>query len=166
MRRLLLTVCLSLGVIWSACAMAESIGVVDMRQVFQSSTKIKNINVQLNKQFAPQKNKIVVMGKSLQADIKKLQKNQSIMDKKSLDSLRGKITNQGQQLRAAQAKFQQALFAAQNKAMSGFMTKLTGIVKTIAKKKKLDVVFPKNSVLYVKDSMNITPNVASALDLK
>lgn len=163
MKRLLLTLCLSLGVIWSACAMAENIGIVDMRQIFQSSPQVKRINSQLNKQFSPQRDKIVAMGKKLEADVKKLQRDQSVLDKKGLDNLRNSITAQEEQLRAAQAKFQQTLFAAQNNAMSGFMTKITGIVKGIAMKKKLDFVLPKNTVLYAKDGTDITSDVISAL---
>ena len=163
MRRLLLSVSLSVAVLWSACAVAENVGVVDMRQVFSSSPQIKNINTQLKKQFAPQRGQILAMGKSLQGNIQKLQKNQSIMDRKGLMALRTTITSQEQQLRVAQAKFQQALFAAQNKAMGSFMQRLTGVVKTVAMKKNLDAVFPKNSLLYAKGSTDITSDVASDL---
>lgn len=163
MKRLLLTLCLLAGIIWTPFILAENIGVVNMRQIFQSSPQIKKINAQLNKQFSPQRNKIVSMGKSLQGDVKKLQRNQSVMDKKSLAKLKNSIADQEQHLRTTQAKFQKTLFTAQNKAMSGFMTKITGVVKAIALKKNLDIVLPKNTVLYAKGSMDITSDVVSAL---
>ena len=163
MKRLLVAISLSLAMIWSISAMAEDIGIVNMRQIFQSSPQIKQINTNLNKQFSPQRDKIVAMGKSLQANIKKLQRNQAVMDKKSIANLRTKIQKQETDLRTAQANFQRALFAAQNKAMGAFMTKLTGVVKTIAEQKKLDLVLPKNSVLYAKDGMDITSEVVKHL---
>ena len=163
MKRLLLSISLSAAVLWSACAMAENVGVVDMRQVFSLSPQIKKINAQLKKQFAPQKGRLMAMGKSLQGNVQKLQKNQSIMDKKGIDALKATIVSQEKQLRATQGQLQQALFAAQNQAMSSFMQKLTGVVKTVAMKKKLDVVFPKNSLLYAKGSTDITSDVASDL---
>ena len=162
MKRLLLTLCLSLGMIWSSFAMAEKIGVVNLPKIFQS-TQAQKINAQLQKEFSPQQQKIVTMGKKLQADVKKLQRNQAVMDKNSLEKLRTSIMQQEKQLRAAQAKFQQAFFVARSKAMNGFLTKISGVVKKIAAKKDLDMVLPKNGVLYAKESVDITTDVTSAL---
>lgn len=162
MKRLLLTLCLSLGMVWSSFAMAEKIGVVNLAKIFQS-TQAQKINSQLQREFSSQQNKLSAMGKKLQADVKKLQRNQAVMDKKGLEKLRNSIMQQGQQLRTTQAKFQQAVVVARGKAMNGFMTKIVGIVKTVAAKKDLDMVLPKNAVLYVKDSTDITSDVASAL---
>jgi outer membrane protein len=163
MKRLLVAASLLMALIWSVGAMAQSIGVVNMRQIFDSSPQIKKINEQLNKQYSPERDKIVAMGKSLQDNINKLQKNQAVMDKKSLDSLRDTIAKQEQDLRMQQAQFQQTLFAAQNKAMNDFMDKITVAVKQIAADKKLDLVLPQNSLLYAKDSMDITADVTNAL---
>ena len=85
------------------------------------------------------------------------------MDKKSLDQLRDTIAKQEQELRMQQAQFQQTLFTAQNKAMSDFMDRVTAAVKKIAEQKKIDIVLPQNSLLYAKDSMDITSDVMSAL---
>lgn len=163
MRYSLIALCLSLFFVWSASAMAESIGIVNMRQIFQSSSQIKSINAKLNKKFSPQRDKIVTMGKNLQADVKKLQRNKSIMSKSKLKKLKDKIKKEQQQLRLAQAKFQQTLYSEQNKAMSGFMAKMNKVVKKIAEKRKLDLVLPKNSVLYAKQSMDITSEVKARL---
>ncbi len=163
LKRLLLSIFLSFALIWAAAAMAENIGIVDMRAIFQSSPQIKQVNDKLNKQFAPERDKIVQMGKSLQDDVKKFQRNQSVMDKAGLDKLRNSIAEQEQNLRTMQAKFQQELFTAQNQAMGTFMDKLTSVVKKIAEKKNLDVVLPKNTVLYAKDGMDITSDVLSSI---
>lgn len=163
MKRLLVVTGLLLAIIWSVGAIAQSIGIVNMRQIFESSPQIKKINDQLNKQYSPQRDKIVTMGKALQQNINKLQKNQAIMDKKSLDQLRDAIAKQEQDLRMQQAQFQQTLFAAQNKAMNDFMDKVTAVAKQIAEQKKIDIVLPQNSLLYAKDSMDITQDVMNAL---
>lgn len=163
MKRLLVAASLLFALVWSVGAMAQSIGVVNMRQIFDASPQIKKINEQLNKQYAPEREKIVAMGKSLQDNINKLQKNQAVMDKKSLDGLRDTIAKQEQDLRMQQAQFQQTLFTAQNKAMNDFMDKVTATVKKIAAAKNLDLVLPQNSLLYAKDSMDITSDVMSSL---
>src|SRR3990172_13154914 len=104
MKRLLVVTGVIFALIWSVGAMAQSIGVVNMRQIFESSPQIKKINDQLNKQYSPQRDKIVVMGKELQENINKLQKNQAVMDKKSLDQLRDTIAKQEQDLRMQKAQ--------------------------------------------------------------
>ena len=163
MKRILLAVTLSVAMLGSAVAMAEDIGVVDMRQIFRSSSQVKAINANLKKQFAPQRAKIVSLGKSLQSNVKKFKKNQSVMSGSNAAKLRSTIQQQSTELRQDQAKFQQDLFAAQNQAMAKFMKKVKGVVGKIAAKKKLEIVLPKNNVLYAKGTMDITSDVKSAL---
>jgi outer membrane protein len=163
MKRLLVTTSLLIAAIWSVGAMAETIGVVNMRQVFESSAQVKKINDQLSKQYSPQRDKIVSLGKELQENINKIQKNQAVMDKKSADQLRETISKQEQDLRMQQAQFQQTLFTAQNKAMNDFMDKVTAAVKKVADEKKIEVVLPQSGLLYAKDSKDITSDVLSAL---
>ena len=149
--------------VWSGSAWADHVGVIDMQQIFQSSPQVNKINGDLNKQFSPQRDKIVAMGRTLEADIKKLNRDQSVMDKTSLGQLKDKITKEEQTLRTAQGEFQQALMAAQNKAMEAFMTQLNKVVTQVAEKKELQMVLPKTVVLYAKDSVDITADVASGL---
>ena len=70
---------------------------------------------------------------------------------------------EGQKLRAEQAAFQQALYAAQNKQMGVFLGKLKGVVKKIATKKGIVLVLPKDSVLYSADNSDLTSQVEDAL---
>ena len=163
MKRFLLTLCSSLMLIWSVIAMAENIGVVDMRQLFQTAPQIKAINADLDKNFSPERDKLVAMGKSLQEEIKKFQRNQSVMSPSDMTSMKDKITKQEEELRLAQASFQQKLLAAQNKAMSSFMTRMNQVVQSVAQKRQLDLVLEKNSVLFAKGSMDITSEVMSGL---
>ena len=163
MKRLTLIAGLLLTMVWSAGALAAHIGVVDMQKIFHGSPQVKNMSANLTKQFAGRKNKIMNIGKALQANLKKYQKNKAVMSGKNLASLKASITKQELQLRTAQAKFQQDLFAAQNKKMSQFMKQVRTAVKKIATKKKLDMVLPKNSVLYSAGALDITSNVIASL---
>src|SRR3990167_7861650 len=79
---------------FSMGAMASGIGVVDMKTIFTSSAKVKSIKAELTKQFEPQKAKLETMGKTLQADIEKYQKNKAVMNKKDLTALEATITKQ------------------------------------------------------------------------
>ena len=149
---------------FSAITFADAqVGVVDMEKIFSSSKEVQQINQQLTSQFSVRKDKIMVMGKQLQADLTTYNKNKSVMSKSKLADLQTKIGKEEGALRDAQGKFQQDLFAAQNEKMSSFMDKVKNAVEEVAKKKDLVLVLPKNATLYVKDGGDITSQVQSDL---
>jgi outer membrane protein len=153
----------TLVAVCSLNAMAGVIGVVDMKVIFSSSPKVKSIKADLTKQFQPEKNKLEAMGKTLQADIEKYQKNKDVMNKKDLAALEAGITKQESDFRDAQSKFQQDVFNAQNKSLSTFMDDVKTAVKVVAEKEKLDLVIPSNDVLYTKDKTDITQDVLKSM---
>lgn len=152
-----------LSALWSLNAWAGDMGVVDMRQIFEASPQVKAINADLDKKFSGQRNDLVTKGKALQDDVKKLQRNESVMSKKDVAALKDKIAEQEAALRTEQAQFQKTLYAAQNDAMNTFMEKVKGVVAAVAKQKKLDMVLPKNAVVYSQDKMDITADVTAKL---
>ena len=164
MNRFATTLCAAaLAVCSASAAMAASSGVVNMEQIFKTAPQVKNINATLQKQFSGQKNAVMEQGKTLQADLKNYNKNKSVMSKEDSKKLAMKIADEENQLRTAQAKFQQALFAAQNKAMAAFMKTVDAAVAKVAAKKKLGMVFPKNAVVYSHKGADITNDVMSNL---
>lgn len=144
-------------------AYAGGIGVVDMKQVFDNSPKVKEIKDSLTKKFSSQKDSLQKMSDSLQADIQKYQKNKAVMNKKDLSDLQAKITTEETQFRQAQSKFQQAVFSAQNDALESFMNTVKKAVAKVAAKKDLDAVLPNNEVLYSKGDSDLTQDVLKAL---
>lgn len=144
---------------FSVSALADGIGVVDMKTIFSTSPKAKTIKETLTKQFNPEKAKLEKMSTTLQADIAKYQKNKDVMNKKDLATLEASITSQENAFRDAQAKFQQEVFNAQNQSLEQFMDSIKAAVKTVAEKDKLDLVIPSNDVLYTKNDKDITKDV-------
>lgn len=148
---------------WSAVAMAEQVGVVDMKAIFADSQKAKEIKTQLEKQFNPQKEKLQKMAQTLQENIQNYQKNQSVTDKKALAAEQDKITKEENTFRDEQAKFQQDVMKTQNEKLEQFVNNIKQSVKTVAEKNKLDLVIPSNDVLYSKEGMDITKQVQDDL---
>jgi len=161
MKRVLLAICLSFMAVWSVGIFAGNVGVVNMQTIFRTSPQIKKINLALQKKFATRKANIMKIGKNLQSEVKKFQKNQTVMNTKSANALRTKITTQGAKLRQLQGRFQKDLMTAQNVEMKKFMVTVKAAVKKIAAQKKLDIVLPSNAVLYSKNNLDITSNVLS-----
>lgn len=160
---LLFTLSLLVALIWSFPAVAQTIGLVDMKQIFQTAPQIKRINTQLQKQFAPQQKEITKLTRLLQGDLQKLKRDEAVMDQKEANKLRSGIQKQEVQLRQEQQEFQQKLFTAQNNGMGDFITKISGAVKSVAEKENFDLVLPKDLVLYAKHSRDVTSNVVSVL---
>lgn len=159
MKRLIIAMCVSVACIWSISSAALALGVIDMQQVGRNSPQLKKIQANLKQQFAGQRAKIMTMGKALQANMQKYQKNKSVMSSADLANMKKQIMSQEMQVRQAQAKFQRAVYAAQNQQMTSFFTRIKGVIKTVAAQKKLDLVLPKASVLYSANSVDITPEV-------
>ena len=155
----LVVVMATLATACSVNAMASGVGVVDMKKIFSASPEVKTIKAQLTKQFDPEKTKLEAMGKDLQSDIAKYQKNKDVMNKKDLNTLESTITNQEDKFRDAQGKFQQDVYQAQNERLTQFMTTVKAAVAKVAAKNKLDLVLPDNDVLYQSSNMDITQQV-------
>src|SRR3990167_1675991 len=87
---------------FSAITFADAqVGVVDMEKIFSSSKEVQQINQQLTSQFSVRKDKIMVMGKQLQADLTTYNKNKSVMSKSKLADLQTKIGKEEGALRDA-----------------------------------------------------------------
>lgn len=151
-------------VVWSVGACADGgIGVVDMKTVFTTSSKVKTIKAGLAKQFDPQKAKLEKLGNALQSEIANYQKNKAVMSKDDAKKAQDQIAKDESNFRDAQTKFQQDVFNAQNKSLEDFMSSVKSAVKVVAEKQKLDLVIPNNDVLYSKDNNDITKDVLKNL---
>lgn len=164
MKRIVLAITAVIGVVSMSAASAALYGVVDMQQVFHSSSKIQKINSDLNSEFSSRKQAIVKKGQALQDNMAKYKKTSLVAKPDQLDSLKKKITKQELDLRHAQAEFQKDLYAEQSKKMASFMAKMKSVIQDIATDKHLDLVLPKNAVLYSKGDLDITKAVLNKLD--
>jgi len=138
---------------------AAGTGVIDMQAVFHGAPQVKQMNEDLQKQFAPRKEKLQVLNTKLQKEMADFNKNASVLSADKKAKLQANITTQSKALRQQQMQFQQDLFVAQNKATSEFMKKVQAVVASVAKAKQLTLVIPKNGVLYSADNMDITSMV-------
>ncbi|PMB54888.1 OmpH family outer membrane protein [Coxiella endosymbiont of Rhipicephalus microplus] len=163
-KRLFVAAYVLVSISWVGASIGQTVGTVDIRQIFQASpSQVKNINTQLEKEFSPQRERIINLGKSLQEDTKKFQRNEAVMSDKEKQELKNKIDQKQKEFQQAQLKFHQELYNAQNKAMFEFMTKISGVVRALSEEEKVDLVLPKDTVLYARDTKDITSDVIAKL---
>ncbi len=164
MKKILTGVCAAALAVCATVSFADTkIGVVNMEQIFKTSPQVKKINSDLRAQFSGKRDAILKQGKQLQSDMQNFTKNKSVMSKSKAKALSDKIAQEETSLRTKQADFQKQLFQAQNQAMTGFMKKVDTVVSTVANKKGMDVVMPKNAVVYSQNGMDITSDVMNNL---
>lgn len=158
---LLAALCLSCGV--TAYAASSDIGVVDMNTIFKNSPQVQKKSKQLQTQFAKQRKSIMQMDQDLQKTLAALQKNSATMSKKQLATKRAAAMKQEEAFRLAQQKFQSDVMTAQNSAMASFMVKVRAAAADLAKKDHLQIVLPKNAVLYSSSAADLTSALSKQL---
>ena len=161
--KILKTTIIAAAVLGAMTAYAGGVGVVNMKQLFTTAPQVKAINAQMKRHFAPQQKKLEAASKTLQSDIAKLQKNKAVMSKKQLTALNTKIAKEGNAMHQQQTAFQQAMFAAKQKAFLSFLTKVKAAAKKVAAKHHFDIIIPKNSAVFAESDLDVTKDVLKAL---
>ncbi len=163
MKKVFQVAAVSAALMMSLSASALSVGTIDMESVVTKSPQAKKIKSEMEAKFGPDREKVMALGKSLQADIQEYQKNQSVMNKKDLDALQKKISDEQSQLREIQGKVQAELSKEQNAKMDEFMKDVKTATQKVAEKEKMDLVLPARSVIYVSEDSDITQKVIDAM---
>lgn len=162
MKRVLIALCAALAAVWTVGSFAAEsfqVGVVNMQQIIQQSPQFQQMGKQLQSEFQGEKTKIEDLGKTLQANLQKYEKNKAVMTAEQLQALKQQITTEETQMRQMQVGFRQKLFVAQSQKMAQFIQEVKTAVAKIAEQKNLVLVLPNTTALYAKNDMDITPEV-------
>lgn len=152
-----------LGCVGHAFADDIKVGVVDLHAVFDKSPQPKKINDDLKKKFAPQEQKIKKAQEGVQSDIKKLQRDNSVMTEAERKKLQEKILKNREELQQMTIDFQQKAAAEQGKAMQKLLDQIKAAIKQVAAKDKLNLVLQSESAPYYDDKLDVTDQVVSVL---
>ena len=143
----------------SAATASSKFGVVDFQKVMKNSSTATQAQKKLQKQFAPQRASIVEKQKALKEMQSKMKRDSAVMrasDKKELET---KMITTRKELSSMVEDFNKKLFKSQQETMRQLVKEIMGIVADIAKKNHLDLVVPKEGVLYASDQIDITAQV-------
>ena len=166
MKRLVISLLVMCAAGWASMTLAatsDTVGVINVRQIFTSSAQVKQVNKNLEAKFATKKKSLDALAKKLSVQIKDMQKNKSVMKAADYAKLETQVTGQEKSYRAQQMAFQQGLYKAQSDSMEIFMKKVKAAVKTVATKNHLSVVISNNNVLYSDNRLDVTNQVISSL---
>lgn len=159
MKKVIITASATVAMLFGANAMAFKVGVVDMQKVFSSPNGVSQIQSKLEKEFSSQRSDMMKMMKQIQADQKSLGKNKSVMNAADLAKKQAALKAEQAKFQVVQGKYQQQVMKAQAAAMKTFVTDIKQAANQVAKKDSLDAVFVNNSILYAKDSQDVTSEI-------
>ncbi len=140
------------------------VGVLDMHEVMQKSSQVKELRESLQKKFKSRESSIIADRDSLQKDADKLDREKSVLSKNDLENLRKKVTKAQQDLQKKQMEFQQDVMQAQNEALKTFIDNVKDIVKKVAEDEKYEIVLTKDTIAYVDNGLDITAKVLKKLE--
>lgn len=159
MKRALVIASTALAALMGANAYAYTIGVVDIQKILSSDHGINKIQSALGSKFSSDRDRLSAMAKKLQDDGASFEKNRAVMSKADVAKKEEELKKEANKVQLEQAQFQQKYMQAQQSAMKDFVENIKSAASTVAKNDKLDAVFIDNSVLYAKDSKDITSAV-------
>ena len=143
------------------------IGVIDLRQAIVSSTEGKQLNAEMESQFASRQNDLETLDKRINDLRQRLAAGQTVSDED-----RNRLTQQGQRLAAQYERKSKELIedlqSAQDEAMDRIGHKMVAVVDRYAREKGFTAVFDSSaghsSVIYKSNSVDLTQDVIRLYD--
>lgn len=142
------------------------IGVVDLRQALFTSNAAKAFGKQMQSEFKGEEQKVQEAHDAAQKIKDKLDKDGAMMN----DSERSKLANSFKQKAQKFKQLEQKLSDAVNKRKKAFLDKAKPVIdqalQQIVKEKHLDIILPREMVIYSKSDMDLTSELIDKLNHK
>ena len=144
-------------------AQAEKIAIVDMAAVFEQLPQREAVAKTLKSEFSDREAELKKKQDELRTMLEKSQRDGAIMSntqktdlQRQMESLRADIQLKG---KALQEDFRKRSAEEQNK----LLVKVQNAINALAKKEQYDLVLPRNAVVYMKPTADISSKVVEAL---
>jgi outer membrane protein len=149
-----------------ASAVELKVAVVDLSKILASAPQVAAMRTKLQNQFDPRNKELMELGKTIQTEGEKYNKDSAVMKDQEKKDMQVKLTSQQKKFVEMQGSFQKDLMAEETKAMQEISKQIQEVVDGIAKKKGYNLVLAKGAVAYNDVSFEITDEVLSALKSK
>lgn len=166
MKRLGLVLMTCILSVFGASVFADTakIGVVDLQKILQTSTQIKEIQQNLEKEFKPRRDKLMAIEAKIKADMEKFKRDSAVLSVAQKKEMEKKIVGAQQQFERDGQQYQQELSTANNEAMEALYAKVRTAITKIAKDEKYDLIVQKDAAPFSADSLDVTDKVAKAIN--
>jgi outer membrane protein len=154
------------GVSLASAADTLRIGVVNLGDVIEKSSRMKVVSEDLKKQFEPQRKDILAREKHLSELKAQFAKENSKMTEAKKTEMRKNIYAEQAKLQSAEQDFMTSVQDKRTAALKHAITEINGIVAGIAERDHFDIVLQSGSAPYVAKNLDITTQVLSQFDNK
>src|SRR5262245_27657630 len=149
-----------------ASAFAETkIAVVNVPRLLEEAPQAKNAMQALQDEFSPRQREIVAQQKDLKAKEEKLQRDGAVMADNERRNAEKDLRDGQRELARKQNEYVEDLNLRRNEELGKLQKSLLQEVQAYARTSSFDLVLG-DGVLYVNESMDITPQVLSALQAR
>ncbi len=160
-----LLVVLLLGAGPAALAAEIKIGVVNVRQLMESSPQARVVKRMIEDEFAPRQRELEGQQKEYQARAEKLERDAAVMSESERTKIQRELRDTQRDFERRAQEYQEDLNVRQNEEIGRMQRVLLEEIQNYAKAQGYDLVVG-DGVLYATEALNITSNVLSALEAK
>ncbi len=136
-------------------------GVIDVDAVFQSDSGNKIEGLQSD--FTKRQEKLDKEQQKLEGQLQDFKKNAPTMAVKAREARELALRKETESLSAKRAQLTQEYYKGEQEIKMSFMNAMSSATESVAKKKGLHVVLPKQVVLYGDASLDVTKDVISSM---
>lgn len=147
-----------------SAVIVKGIGVVDVIALMRESKAAKSIEKQLNDRRKLYRDQLAAQEKKLQAAEDEFVKNRKALKPEEVDAKRKSFDKSVRELQQSAQKKRIAFDKAATSAVAKLQAKITEITATVAQEKKLQLVFTRDQVVVVEQSLDITGEVLTRLN--
>jgi outer membrane protein len=139
------------------------VGVVNLDEVLQKSGLAMQLNAKISTDFQPRQDLLNAAQKKLQDSVDQLTFTAYKLSPEQRQNLQNQINTQRRDLEKMNVALQSDLAAAQNTSVQTLLTKLNTVIQKIAKDGQYDMITSTANMLYLNNSINLTPQVIDQL---
>jgi outer membrane protein len=161
----LLAVGLVLGAPVAAYAEAK-IGVVNFARLAEESPQAKALQASLEREFGARQRELVQTQKDLKAKEEKLQRDGAVMAEAERSKAQKELIDGQREAARRQNEFKEDVELRRNEELGKLQRSLVQEVQTYAKAQAFDLVISADTVIYRKDTLDVTGQVITAMQEK
>lgn len=152
------------GVAFAAANTGTNVCVVEIAKVLHDSPQVKKDVEALKAKFKKDQDSIESKQNAMQKKMADLKKNDAVMSSATKAKTEKAIADERQSLIKEIGDFQQKLTAEQKAMMDVVFKDLNGVIQSVAKTEKCDVVLDSQFVLYAVPGHDVTADVEKKFD--
>lgn len=152
----------------STSAFAVKVGKVDVQKVLITIKESESIRNQLKTEFDKKQNEIKKEEEKIMKEKEDFEKQSAVMNEAAKQKKGGELQQKIFGLQQKMQKYQGEMQELEQKFKAPVLKKIRDVVEAISKEKELDFTYESGTtpLLYVKEVVDITPDVIKAYDSK